>query len=66
VNDLGRRYWVAKERKSPRLLAGLIGIGLVVLGIGYFTHRDAVAGAGAGLVLVFSLFTAANLRGRKP
>ncbi len=65
MNDLARRYWIAKQNKSPRLLAGLLGVGLVLIGVGYFTHRDFIAGAGVGFVLVFGVFTAAVLRARK-
>ena len=65
MNDLGRRWWIAKEHPSPAYVVMLEGIGVAVLVAGYVMHRSFVMGAGFGLIAAGFIFLPAVLRSKR-
>jgi ABC-type transport system involved in cytochrome bd biosynthesis fused ATPase/permease subunit len=65
MNDLGRRYWVAKENGSPRLVAGFLVAAMVCLLWGSVMRWGFALGTGIALCLIVLIMLPAQLRRRK-
>ena len=65
MNDLSRRYWIAKDARKRPLVLALLGLGIVCIATGTATHRDFIAGFGAGLIIVIALVAVLSLFSRK-
>ena|GEM_PF-7091431 len=57
MNDLARKYWLAKENRSRPLVVSMLAVGLAFIAFGVASHRDFVAGFGAGLIIVIAAVT---------
>jgi len=66
VNDLSRRYWIAKDGRKRSLVLAMLAAGLACIALGFATHRDFIAGFGAGFIIVIALVAVLSLFARKP